>query len=356
MHATPGNKRIDFMGLGQFLLPILLFWLILIFEISYSFSQYFHGYSAGLFLIVLLIYYLAFRLPDRYRVLASFGWTMLLFALTLSFMWTSGFSDNKVIAGLLPYKDGAGYYLGANLILNGLPLENTLQAGWRPLFPGFLSSMLFLSGGSLKLVLAALVLLAGTGSYFASRQVYAWLGAFPASLFITFLYFYIQPLVGLTMTELLGFTMGCMAFAILWMTSFHPRMMDLVFGILLLVLAMSVRAGTFLMLPFIAVWAGRVFRGAGSFSWQAFAVAWSTILLGYLAFNSIYVRLIGIPEGKVFGNFAYSLYGQVQGGTGWHRAIEELGTRDPSIVYKAAFQFFLDHPFSLVIGILKSYR
>jgi hypothetical protein len=46
----------------------------------------------------------------------------------------------------------------------------------------------------------------------------------------------------------------------------------------------------------------------------------------------------------------------VQGGAGWHRAIEDLATRDPEIIYRAAFQFFLKHPLSLFIGIAKSYR
>jgi hypothetical protein len=36
--------------------------------------------------------------------------------------------------------------------------------------------------------------------------------------------------------------------------------------------------------------------------------------------------------------------------------MEELGTRNPSAVYRAALQFFLEHPLSLFIGFAKSYR
>ena len=66
---------------------------------------------------------------------------MLLLALTLSFLWTSGFSDNFVIGGLLPYKDAKNYFLGANLLLNGCLIRNAGQALGRPLFSGFLSSV-----------------------------------------------------------------------------------------------------------------------------------------------------------------------------------------------------------------------
>jgi len=68
----------------------------------------------------------------------------------------SGFSDNFVIGGLLPYKDAKNYYLGANLLLNGLPIRIAGQALGRPLFPGFLSSLLLLTGQNLKVALAVL--------------------------------------------------------------------------------------------------------------------------------------------------------------------------------------------------------
>jgi hypothetical protein len=355
MKATSDSRWARPVQAGSLLLPLLLFYLVLTVRIPSSISRYFYFYSIGLFFAVLVLYYLAFRLPEPYRQPACFGLTLLLFALALSYRWTSGISDNKAIAGFLPYKDGAGYYLGSQLILNGLTLENTLQAGWRPLFPGFLASVLALTGGNLKIALALLVLLAGIGSYLATRRVYDFLGALPAGLFITFLYFFIQPLLGLTMTELLGFTFGCFAFALLWSNAFHPRWPDLLLGLFSLVLAMSVRAGTFFMLPLIALWAGRIFRGRGLFSWRAFAAGLMSILLVFLIANWLYVRMVGVPQGRAFGNFSYSLYGQVQGGTGWHRAIEDLATRDPDVIYRAAFQFFQKHPLSLFIGIAKSY-
>ena len=64
--------------------PILLFGLILLVKIPYSLTQYFRSYSIGLFLAVLVLYYLSFRVPDRYRQLACLGLTLFLYALSLS--------------------------------------------------------------------------------------------------------------------------------------------------------------------------------------------------------------------------------------------------------------------------------
>jgi hypothetical protein len=69
----------------------------------------------------------------------------------------------------------------------------------------------------------------------------------------------------------------------------------------------------------------------------------------------VYPRLLGVPEGSSFGNFAYTLYGQVRGGIGWHSAIEELDTRNPSRVYQAAWDIFLANPSGFLQGMARAY-
>jgi hypothetical protein len=64
---------------------------------------------------------------------------------------------------------------------------------------------------------------------------------------------------------------------------------------------------------------------------------------------------LGVPEGSSFGNFAYTVYGQVRGGIGWHSAIDELGTRNPSRVYQAAWDVFLANPSGFLQGMAKAY-
>ena len=212
MSTTVGLKKIKFNTVILLLIPLLLFWVVLLFRIPYSITFHFTTFSIGSFVIILLLYYLSLRLRDNIGGLVSFGLIMLLFALTLSYKWTSGFSDNFMIGGLLPYKDAKNYYLGADLILHGLPMDKAGQATERPLFPGFLSSMLAVTGQNLKIALAVIVQLAGIGLYLSARQIRYSMGALSASLYITFMYFYIQPFIGYTLSELPGFTLGCFAF------------------------------------------------------------------------------------------------------------------------------------------------
>jgi len=106
----------------------------------------------------------------------------------------------------------------------------------------------------------------------------------------------------------------------------------------------------------LVIWIGWVFRREKPFSIKAAGYAFVVVLIVYFLVNAMYAQLLGIPPGSAFGNFSYALYGQVRGGTGWHSAIEELGTRNPYTVYRAALQFFLEHPLSLFIGFAKSYR
>ena len=355
MRATLDFKRINISGVGGWLVPLVLFWLVLAIEIPYSFTQYFHHYELIVFFCVAVLYYLSFRLWGNQSTMVTFGLTMLLFALTLSYLWTSGFSDNFMIGGLLPYKDAKNYYLGASLLLNGLPIRVAGQALGRPLFPGFLSSVLSLTGQNLKVALAILVQLAGLGIYISARRVRQAMGALAGGIYITFMYFYFQIVVGYAMSESLGFICGCFGFALIWHAAQNRKWFDLLIGLSLLMVAVSARAGAFLIFPMLALWVGWVFRGAKRFSLVSIIVLLTVLVILYLIVNTIYPRLLGVPEGSAFSNFAYTIYGQVRGGIGWHSAIDELVTRDPSKVYQAAWEIFLSDPSGFIRGVTKAY-
>lgn len=193
MNTSMELKRIKFGPAISVLVPLLLFWVVLSLRVPYPITFHFHSQSAGLFAVILLLYYFSLRLPENRGVLVGLGLTMLLFALALSYIWTSGFSDNFISGSLLPYKDAKNYYLGANLILNGLPVEKAGQAVERPLFPGFLASLLTMTGRkgrkrfSMKAAAYAfIVVLAG---YFLVNTIYArLLGIPPGSAFGNFSY------------------------------------------------------------------------------------------------------------------------------------------------------------------------
>jgi len=355
MGALLNIKRININKVGAWLVPVTLFWLVLAFKIPYAFTQYFHRYDLVIFLSIVVLYYLSFRLRGNQSILAVLSLTMLLFALTLSYLWTSGFSDNFLIGGLLPYKDAKNYYLGANLLLNGLPIRVAGQAVGRPLFPGFLSSLLMLTGQNLKIALAILVQLAAIGLYLSARQIRKFMGTLAGTLYINFMYFYFQIIAGYTMSESLGFIGGCFGFVLIWHAAQHKKWFDLLLGLGLLLVAVSARAGAFFIFPLLALWAGWLFRGKKRFSLLFATTILFILAAGYLIVNTVYSRLVGVPEGSSFSNFAYTIYGQVRGGTGWHSAIDELGTREPSRVYQAAWDAFLVAPSDFFKGVAQAY-
>ena len=357
MKEMTTKKPNQIKSIVNWVIPVLFYILILTIKMPFSVTSYFRYYSASLFFLLLILYYFAFRLPGNLGWLAGYSLTMILFALPLSYMWSSGFSDNGILGGLLPYKDGYYYYNGARLLSIGHLLPDyVVQAADRPLFPSFLSSIFFLTKQNFQWTLAILVGIVGSTSFFSAWFVGKKLGVLATSLFATFQFIYIQPLIGYSLTELLGFAFGCLSFVILWKASETHKIRILILGIFTLMVGVSARAGAFFIFPILVLWAGWAFRGQNKFSFRLAGITLLTVIAAFLLANTIYPRLVVEPGNQTFGSFSYMLYGQVEGGSGWHSAIKDLQTRDPEVVLRATAQNFLAHPTSLLIGIAKSYR
>ncbi|HSR20256.1 MAG TPA: hypothetical protein VLL49_05015 [Anaerolineales bacterium] len=340
------------LGVG---LALLLFWILLGMRIPYSISGPLSSYSTLLFLAVFACYAAIFGRKGPWATMAGLGLTMLLFAFTISFQSTSGYTDTGMIGGLVPYKDAKNYYHGALQILNGLPLRFGIQAVRRPLFPGLLAALLSLSDGNLRLALALLAQVGGVSLYVAARAFGKSFGPLPAGLFTALLYFYIQPKIGYSVSELPGFMLGCWAFCILWAAAVRRTWLGLMLGLATLMVAVSIRAGAFLIFPALAVWMGWILRRGRGFSVRTAVAASGLTALLYLLVNQGFSRLLDIDLTNQWGSFAYAVYGQVQGGTGWHSAIDDLQTTEGSVVLAAALQDFLANPLLLAVATVKSY-
>jgi hypothetical protein len=335
-----------------FLLAFYIF--ILLVPIQISISHFFSKFSFPYFLVVLFLYFISFRAKGEHAWFFSACVTVLIFSMQLSYLWISGRSENMIIGGLLPFRDGFNYYSGANFLADGGLLVN--MAAWRPMYTSFISSLLVLTQHNLMLSMAILVGLLGIGCYLSARLVRNEFGALAATLFITFLYFYIQNFVGLLYTELLGLSLGCLGFILIWNAAKTQRIVQLVIGLSVLIVAISVRAGTFFVFPMLVLWAGWAFRGQARFSFRVALIAFVTVTLTFFLVNSVFKQFVVKPGGQSFGNFAYTLYGQVVGGAGYNFAIQRFGRQDPAIVYRTTWKFFLNHPLSFFIGTAKAYR
>ena len=255
-----GFERIPF--LLYFAVAVILFFLVLTSSfMPETLLQFFHEFSFFLVLLTLVIYYFSFRLPGKVGWFVGFLFILLFFALTLLYKWTSGFSDNWVIGGLIPYKDGQHYYQAVQMILVGEPIPIlSYQPAERPLNPGFMSFIFLIAQSNLKWALAIIVLLAAISAYLAARCVYGNWGPLAASVFLTLLHLYARDLIGLLNSELPGFIIGCLGFVVLWQAAKDLKLGYFILGSVILMLSISARAGAFFIFPFLILWAGWVFR------------------------------------------------------------------------------------------------
>jgi hypothetical protein len=106
----------------------------------------------------------------------------------------------------------------------------------------------------------------------------------------------------------------------------------------------------------LVLWAGWAFRKQSRFSLRAAIIAFVAVSLVFLIVNPVFSSLIVEPGKRSFGNFAFTLYGQVIGGAGYNAAIQRFATRNSDIIYRATWKFFLAHPLSFFIGAAKAYR
>ena len=354
MNASMSLSRKYILPFALILFPLALFVFVLVVPIPISISIFFSQFSFLYFLSVLLLYYVSFSVKGKNSWLFAACFTALIFSMHLSYFWRSGYSGNMIIAGLLPFRDGFSYYSGASFLFDGYRIANI--AAWRPMFTSFVASLLFLTQHNLMWSMAILVGLLGTSCILSAYVIRNDFGALAAALYITFLYFYIQHLVGILYTELLGLSLGCLGFVILWSSIKSQRLDKLAVGLAVMVVAVSARAGTFFVFPVLVLWAGWAFRKHARFSFRATSIAFVAISLVFLIVNPVFSSLIVEPGKRAFGNFAFTLYGQVVGGAGYNAAIQRFATRDSDIIYRATWKFFLAHPLSFFIGAAKAYR
>jgi hypothetical protein len=278
-------------------------------------------------------------------------------SLVLFGMWAGGVSDGQVIAGLLPYSDGNGYYADALRILHGERLS--AFSSRRPLFAAWLAVLLGLTLGNLPATLAILSLLTTAAICLAAREAERCHGAPAAALLLACLFLFSRRYTGTMLTEHHGLLFGCLAFVLLWRGSRLGRPLLVVAGTFLLSLGLLARAGAFLVLPLIAVWAAREFRGERRLALGVLA-ACSAAVLGALGLNGLLLVRLGVPE-AAFGNFAWTLYGLVFGGD-WTLALAhhpELASLPPvqqtQAVYALAADRIRQEPTALVSGCLRAW-
>ena len=312
--------------------------------------------------IVILLLTLIQRIRKPWLRLGLCGLLILpLFALTLSGLWSNVYSENNVIAGIIPRRDAAAWYADAvNLIERGSFFG---FAARRPLFGGFFSILLSASGGNLQAALSILALLAAVAVLLLHHELQAWLHPAAAALCTVISFLFYRRISGLVMSEQLGFLLGVASFSLLLAavrllgSQGRTSLRLYLAGIFLFGLAQSARPGALLTLPLLALAAGIMWRDSKRFSWSAFSWAAGAVAAAFLV-NTILGHLLVIGTPPLMSNMGYGLYGLVAGGKGWeqifidHPEIRSLPASQYGIkVLEWTWLAFIQHPENLVKGI-----
>jgi hypothetical protein len=311
---------------------------------------------------MLLLLWMAYRLPGQIGFLMSFGGTLLLFALPLAAIWDGGFSSMFAIGGLLPWSDASSYYGDALRLLEGDMFQGASLN--RPLFPASLAVILALTGKNLQLTLMILLLLVAVAVFFLAREVRQTHGAAGAVLILTLLWLFFRswPYVSTVLTENLGVIYGALGTALLWRGAGqrHPGL--IAGGILLLTLALNARAGAFFVLPALVVWSALLLRGRARLSLRAFALSSAAVILGFALSLGMF-QVVKSGDSMPFSNYSYTLYGLAAGGKGWkylrvdHPEIMELPRNERrQRIYELAFDQIRARPHMLLVGMAKAVR
>ena len=165
-------------------------------------------------LLLFLFLYLSFRLQGWVGRALSLTVTLALFALGLAGLWAIGQTQSTVLSGIVPLYDAADYYTDALRLLAGQDLSDF--SGRRPLFAGFLSVLLWLTGQNLMAALGLLALITAVACYIAAREIQATHGPEVAVFVLIILFLFYRHHSGTVMSENLGVPLGVLGFALMW--------------------------------------------------------------------------------------------------------------------------------------------
>lgn len=310
-------------------------------------------------LLIAGVYYAISRLGESRSAPAVLTVFMLSVSFTvLAGIWQAGVSEWNIIGGLLPYSDAGGYYTDALRLLHGQKF--TVFSSRRPLFPTSLAAILSLTDLDLRMALILLTGISVIAICAAAREVQRSLGLGKGVLMLLCLFMFYRRFIGTTLTEHLGLAFGCLAFALIWRSAEANRPGPVLFGLFLLTLGLNARAGPFLILPALVLWAAWAFREGKASVLRILGGGIAAVLLGFVA-NSVLLRATGIP-GAAYSNFSYTLYGLVFGGD-WSLALQqhpELAILPPldqaDRVYALAWEQIRMHPLALLGGSVRAWR
>jgi hypothetical protein len=340
------------------LAAFLLFPAILMLNLPGDFGLGVRYQFLPVFALSFVAFYFSRKSPGRAPEIVIIGLSLSVFAVILSGFLRGGVSELNNIGGLLPFGDANQYFQSAVQLIHG---ERFGSTNGRPLFPGYLATILGLASGNLQVSLGVMVFVSAVACFFAAREVRRSHGWLAGMLVFILLFQFYRRFAGSTLTENLGFPMGAVGFAIIWNSVRENRLPVFLSGLFFLTLALNARAGAFFVLPALVMWGMYRFGTMPSLTrFKALSAGVAAVVIGF-ACNFLLVKTLVPKSEPAFSNYSYTLYGTLNDGN-WakvyrdHPEILKLNTIDRNWeVYRLAVESIKSDPAKLVKGSVRAW-
>ena len=340
-----------FICLAAILISISLFVIVLRIGIPQAIGKLFNN-NFFMLIISIIAFYLCTQVKKA-KAFISLLVILLLFAIPLSYYWTTGVSTQSIVGGLIPHRDSMYYYLDTRNILNGKLINSMTSA--RPIFSGFLALLIALTQNNIQTTLMILVSLCAISFYFLFNEAQVKFGTLPASLLMAGVYSFYARFIPHLVSEQLGMILSLAGWTLLLFGIRRASKKFLVVGILMVTLALNVRSGAMFVMPALAVFSGFAFNKK-RFSFKDFGWAAAAVLLGFLI-NYLVFQLLVDPGKMPYSSFAFAIYGQSKGGAGWTSHQKDFpGLTDTYEILNLALMNIKRYPLGLAIGSFKAFR
>lgn len=310
-------------------------------------------YEFGLerIIFLLIVFALLIRIQGIWGKWLTLTFALLLFSLSLIYKWQT--ADNfSTVGGFFPVRDAYDYYQGAQTLIYGMDISGS--STFRPIYTAFLATIMWLLNGNLQMVLIALAWLNAFAIFIATLEVHKTLrNSFFAAIYLVFGYIFFRRFSGTLLTENLGFLLGNLALFFLLRSATSHRLNYSLFGLFLLTVGLNARAGAYIILPLIVLWAALSFRKDHGF-WRIIVIGVTVTFLG-MAGNWLLAKAINSPTSAMFSNYSYTLYGLAAGNKGWEQVLIDHPGVGPNEIFTLAFEKIKDEPSLFVQGIAGAY-
>jgi hypothetical protein len=311
--------------------------------------------------LLVVVLYISFHISGLPGRLIRLTATLSMFAMALAGVWASGQTQSTYISGLIPLYDAQIYYVDALRLLAGRSMSEFSAA--RPLFAGWLATILALTDRDLTVALMVLTAVNGMASYFAAETVRRTHGTVPAIFLLIFLFLYYRyRTVGAAMSENAGLAFGVIGVTLIWQGITNKSSWLALFGIFVHTLALNARPGPFIILPALLLWGSWYFRTPNErFAWRFFLLGILLIVAGF-ATSLLLKQFLGVSSGVPFSQFSYAFYGLASGGNSWayifeaHPELREMAHPEVTwTAYRLTFDLIRDQPALLLQGALRNW-